>query len=175
MSNLLQNRKCYLGGPIEYATSGDWRTPVKNVLTKRFGLRVFDPFEDPKQAQFKDIKEFKEQGRYDELSDLCWKFVHLDLGVVDRSDFIIQHLPYKVPTTGTVHEIINSNNNKKPTILVCPDGGKQGIASWFFGFVPHQYMFGSWEDMYNYLGDVNLGLVNDDRWFFVNNYRNLNW
>jgi hypothetical protein len=87
--------------------------------------------------------------------------------MVDRADFLIAHLPYKIPTSGSHHEIINSNNAKKPTLLVCPQG-RQFIPLWYFGFIPLECMFGCWEDLYAYLQDVDDGkLKENNRWHFI--------
>jgi hypothetical protein len=73
----------------------------------------------------------------------------------------------QVPTTGTTHEIINSDLYKKPTLLVC-ERGKEWIPMWFYGFIDHKrYMFGSWDELYAYLEDVNAGKhKDDDRWSY---------
>lgn len=176
MKEYLKGRRCYLGGPIEMADpKDDWRPPVKERLAKEIGLKVFDPNEDPKQSLAQRITECKEQGKWDELTEIVHHFVHVDLTIVDRADFIIQHLPFKVPTTGTVHEIINSNDRKKPTLLVCPQG-KGKIPAWYFGFIDHRHMFGSWDELLDYLGQVTRGEhVNDRRWYFVHHYHDLAW
>jgi nucleoside 2-deoxyribosyltransferase len=59
---------------------------------------------------------------YDTMAKIAKGFLRKDLSLVDRTDFLIANLPYKVPTTGTTHEIINSVNAKKPTMLVCEQG-----------------------------------------------------
>jgi nucleoside 2-deoxyribosyltransferase len=170
MNKLLKHRISYLAGPLDYATGEDWRTPVKKVLMERFGLNVFDPSMDPKQAQVPKLNQLKEEGKYDELSEIVHAFVRADLSIVDRSDIFIACLPHKVPVFGTVHEIIVANTAKKPTLLVCPEG-KHKFAGWPFGFIRHEFMFGSWEDLYKYLQEVDDGLhANNDRWYFINHY-----
>lgn len=165
-----------MGGPIEHDDpSVNWRDEVKGKLVGDFGLKVFDPAEDPKQGLREKIIHCKKNKLWDELHEIVQEFVMADLSVVDHSDFIIQHLPYKVPTTGTHHEIINASNLKKPTLLVCPQG-KECIPDWYFGFVNHRHMFGSWSDLYEYLKEVDQGKHMDDRrWFFVYRYNNLAW
>jgi len=171
----LRGRRTYLGGPIEHQDGRDWRTEVKTKLVEDFGLKVFDPHEDPKQALRERIAYCKEHELWDELEKVVHEFVHVDLTIVDRADFIIQHIPYKVPTTGTVHEIINSNDRKKPTLLVCPQG-KNKLPDWYFGFINHKHMFGSWDELYAYLGEVDRGdHKTDKRWFFVYKYNQLAW
>lgn len=167
MSYLMKSR-CYLSGPIEADTSKtNWRIPVKDVLVKEFGIDLFDPFEDPKQQCLAQLKNAKDNEDYDVLCDIAKRFVRKDLCMVDRSDFLIANLPKGVLTTGSCHEIINSNNAKKPTLIVC-ENGKKFIPAWYFGFIPHECMFGSWDDLYDYLRKVNEGKYKeDDRWSYI--------
>lgn len=166
----LENKMCYMSGAIESANPMvDWRTEPKNILKNEFGINVFDPHSDPKQQWLQKLKIAKEKEDYDSVEEIAGKFVRKDLCVVDRCDFLIAFLQKNVPTTGTVHEIINSNNAKKPTILICPDG-KKHISSWYFGFISHKNMFSSWNCLYEYLREVNDGKhKDDDRWHFVYN------
>lgn len=167
--NYLRNKRIYLSGPIEYCDSKtDWRPAIKEVLENRFQLNIFDPFSDPKQSKADKLKAAKEKEDYKTVRKIVKKFVRKDLANVDGSHFLVAHLPPGVPTFGTVHEIINANNSKKPVLLVCQKGVQQ-IPSWFFGFIKRKYMFGSWEHLYNYLEEVDNGLhIDDDRWWLVN-------
>lgn len=168
MSGYLKNARAYLSAPIE-ADDGkiDWRAGPKAILRGEFKIDLFDPNADPKQQWANQMRIAKEAESYDEVENICKKFVRKDLCIVDRSDFLMAYLPKGVPTTGTVHEIINSNNAKKPTLLVCPQG-KKYIPAWYFGFIPHNNMFGSWEELYRYLREVDNGAhMDDDRWAYV--------
>ena len=50
MSSYLKNRRVYVAGPIEHSDNIiDWRSSVKQNLINKFGLRVFDTIDDPKQ------------------------------------------------------------------------------------------------------------------------------
>jgi len=84
-------------------------------------------------------------------------FVRKDLCMVDRADFVIAYLPQNVQTTGTVHEIINSNSAKKPTLLVTNADSKSGIPLWYFGFIPEEFIFAGWDSLYDYLTEVDEG------------------
>ena len=162
----LTNKKFYLSGPIEFG-SENWRDSVIKKLQLNFNIDVYDPFSDPKQQWIEKITEAKIKKDYDAIQEISKKFVRKDLGMVDRSDGLIAYLPYKVPTTGTHHEIINSINSKKPTLLVCPQG-KENIPVWYYGILKTQHMFGCWEDLFLFLNEVNDGLhQNDDKWSFV--------
>lgn len=167
--NVLVGKRCYLSGPIENDTNPthNWRNEPKIILTEEFKLNVFDPFDDPKQQHTSDLYKARDEKDYETVAKIAKGFVRKDLCLVDRSDLLIACLHYKIPTTGTHHEIINSNNAKKPTLLICPQG-KEKIPLWYFGFIPHEMMFGSWDDLYNYLREVNNGMhKHNDRWAYV--------
>jgi hypothetical protein len=150
----LKNARVYLGGPIENDTSGhNWRIEPTKILVERFGVDLFDPFADPKQQWVPQLVKARDECDYETMTKIAKDFVSKDLIMVERSDFLISCLPKGVPTTGSHHEIIFSSNNKKPTLLVCPQG-KQHVPLWYYGFIPHTCMFGSWDELYNYLQEV---------------------
>lgn len=162
----LTSKKFYLSGPIEFGNE-NWRDPIIDRLKKDFSIDVYDPFSDPKQQWIDKISEAKKNHDYQAIQEIAKKFVRKDLGMVDRSDGLIAYLPYKIPTTGTHHEIINSINSKKPTLLVCPQG-KENIPVWYYGISKIQHMFGSWDELFCFLKEVNEGQhQNDDKWSFV--------
>lgn len=163
--NYLKNVRSYLAGPIEYDTNGNhqnWRTKPLEVIKGRFGVDLFDPFADDKQKISGELAEALERENYDEAVRIAKDFVQKDLTVVSHTNFIIAYVPKAAPTVGTVHEIVFSDRDKKPTLLVCPQGKKQA-GKWYFGIIPHRYIFGSWEELYNYLDEVDRGLHKSDR------------
>jgi nucleoside 2-deoxyribosyltransferase len=167
----LSGKRVYLSGPIEYDTSGhDWRPEVKLQLLTRFNLQVFDPFVDPKQSRADELDEAKAQDDYDKVAEIAADFVSKDLIEVDNANLLIANLPYKVPTVGTIHEIVNAVNRKIPTLIVC-SSGKRCIPSWLYGVLKKKhkfYLHGSWESLYTYLEEVdNKKHVEDRRWRYV--------
>lgn len=169
MKNPLENARCYLSGPIEYDSSGhNWRTEPTKVLTERFKINLFDPFADPKQQWVSSINQARVDKNFDLIVKIAKSFVRKDLAMVDRADMLIAFLPHKVPTTGTHHEIINSNNSKKPTLLVTDCNDISHIPLWYFGFIPPEFMFPNWETLYDYLESINQGKHRDNnRWSFI--------
>lgn len=199
----LKHSKCYLSGAIDNDyTSINWRVEPMQELKTRFGVEVFDPFSDPKQNKGPSIKEAKEQRDKELVQKLVSGFVRKDLGVVDRSDFIIARFGFhdvyytsdvkdfdiqqdyyneddsgsiirivppkprriQIATTGTIHEVINADLYHKPTLLVCEEGW-WNIPAWLLGFIPTQYWFSSWAELYCYLEKVDNGeCQSDDRW-----------
>ncbi len=167
----LEGKTSYLSGPIEYDDSGiDWRPEVKKVLTSQFGIRVFDPFADPKQSKADELNIAKEAEDFNRVAEIAADFVSKDLTEVDGANMLIANLPYRVPTFGTTHEIVNAVNRKIPTLIVCSKG-KKFIPSWLFGVLKnkHQWYFhGSWDSLFNYLHEVNERKhVEDRRWRYV--------
>lgn len=163
-----KDKRGYLSGPIEHDESGvNWRIEPKKILAEEFGINVFDPFADPKQALTDELLKARDTRDFDTITRIAKGFVRKDLSVVDRADIVFSNLPYKVPTCGSHHEVINSNNAKKPTLLVCPQG-KQFIPLWYYGFIPHEFMFDGWHDLYEYLREVNAGKhMHNNRWAYV--------
>ena len=168
MPNHLKDKNIYLSGPIENSNeSTNWRIDPKNYITDNFGCNIFDPFEDSKQQWVKVLMQMKQDQDFDGMARICKGFVRKDLSLVDRCDFLVAYIPYKVSTTGTVNEVLVSEGEKKPTLLVCPQG-KEMIPMWYFGIIPHKYMFGSWTHLYRYLSEVDAGKHMDDpMWSFV--------
>lgn len=157
-------------GPIEHDPSRhNWRTEPSRVLVEEFGLNLFDPFEDPKQQWAPLLMEARDKKNYEQIEHIASNFVSKDLTMVSRSDMLVAYLPYLVPTTGTTHEIIHSHSDKKPTLLVCPQG-KEFCPLWYYGFIDwRDSMFSSWEELYSFLRDVNAGKHNDKRrWKYIN-------
>jgi len=148
--NYLAGKRAYLSGPIECDNlSHNWRNEPKKILIEKFQIDLFDPFADPKQVLTGDLNKARENNDIETIVKIAKGFVRKDLAMVDRADFVIAFLPYKVPTTGTHHEIINSNNAKKPTLLVTDSLTISSIPLWYFGFIPTEFMFAGWKKLYN--------------------------
>jgi nucleoside 2-deoxyribosyltransferase len=165
----LVGKRAYLSGPIEYDNPNrNWRDDPKKVLTKKFKIDLFDPFADPKQVLTGELNKARDNNDVETIVKIAKGFVRKDLAMVDRADFVIAFLPYKVPTTGTHHEIINSNNAKKPTLLVTNSSSISAIPLWYFGFIPTEFMFASWDALYEYLNEVNNNKHrHNNRWAFI--------
>jgi hypothetical protein len=164
---VLQGKRCYISGPIEHDDTKNWRVEPKKVLKNRFGLNIFDPNQDPKQQYVPELNQARDECDFDTMERIARPFVRKDLAMVDRSDVVVACLPYKVCTTGTKDEIKTSWDAHKPTLIVCPQG-KQFVPAWYYGYIPHKYFFGGFEQLYDYLQEVVDGKHKDDfRWAFV--------
>ena len=60
----------------------------------------------------------------DETRSACaenfWETLHIDLRMVDTSDFTIAYCPTNIYSVGTAHEIILSRQQMKPVLFVSP-------------------------------------------------------
>ena len=164
----LKDKRMYLSGPIENSQEDNWRDLPKQKLTEEFGVNVFDPFEDPKQQWVPALVKAKKEKDFETIIKITHDFVRKDLSMVDHSHFLIAYLPHKVSTTGTVHEIINSNNAKKPTLLVTNTNDISDIPLWYWGFISPEFMFPNWDALFEYLEQVDKGHhQNNRRWNLV--------
>jgi hypothetical protein len=141
-SNLLRNARVYLSGPMDFVASREvekkfgWRNRVSEFL-QEFGVTVFDPWFKP------EIQGIKEYGREDETTakvraqwsfdpsekgasarascaDHFWPALHMDLRMVDTSDFVVAYVPTNVYSVGTPHEIVLCRSERKPVLFVSP-------------------------------------------------------
>jgi hypothetical protein len=114
--SVLEGKRAYLGGPIEFDNNAyDWRTPIKEFLSKELKVHVFDPLDDSKQSAQPELLSARDRKDFETMRAIAKIFVEKDLGIIDRMDFTISHVPHKVPTIGTVHEIIVASNASFPS------------------------------------------------------------
>ena len=166
--NVLKDKRAYLSGAIEFGVGPNWRIEPSQILKERFGINLFDPFLDPKQQWVSVLADAKKAKDYQTMNKIAKSFVRKDLAMVDRADMLIAFLPYGVVTTGTHHEIINSNNAKKPTLLVTDQNDISFIPTWYFGFIRPEFMFPNWDALFEYLKEVDEGKHRDNnRWSFI--------
>ena len=141
-NGLLRGARVYLSGPMDFVASRQaekkhgWRNRVAEFLL-HYGATVFDPWNKP------DVRGLHEYGREDAESVAgreSWNFannpqgrkaralcerqfretLHIDLRMVDSTDFTIAFCPTNVYSVGTVHEIALCRQQRKPVLLVSP-------------------------------------------------------
>src|SRR6266849_9805284 len=140
---LLEGARVYLSGPMDFVASRaaekhfGWRNRVSQFL-QTMGVTVFDPWFKP------DVRGLHEYGREDVKSgerirakwtyeggksgakarSWCaqqfWETLHMDLRMVDTSDFTISYCPTNIYSVGTPHEIIMATLQHKPVLFVSP-------------------------------------------------------
>jgi len=172
--NRLNHTRCYLAGAMEKDnTNGiEWRQSIQTDLAD-LNIRWLDPTDKPTETGREDLGTKQElfdarnAGDYEAVRERMKIIRCVDLRMVDISDFLIVNLNPDVPTFGTHEEISNANRQKKPVILHII-GGKKKTPLWFLGMLPHQLIFSTWEEIYNYLRHVAHDSIIDrqDRWYF---------
>jgi hypothetical protein len=113
-----------------------WRSRISEFLKEK-GVIVFDPWNKPEVAgmpHYGKEDEFSTNKRNNwsfensldgektraELSEEFWPTMHIDLRMVDYSDFLIAYCPTNIYSVGTVHEIVMARLQFKPVLFVSP-------------------------------------------------------
>jgi hypothetical protein len=138
----LRGARVYLSGPMYYGGAahggGDqgWRRRVTGVL-EELGATVFNPWRKPMIRGVGDYGREGDQGQpYREswtfedseqgatqrafCAAKAWPMLHIDLRMIDVSDFMIAFCPTNIYSVGTVHEIVLARQQKKPVLFVTP-------------------------------------------------------
>ena len=178
--NRLSNLRVYLAGPIDHADDDGvtWRNDMTAFLKKEIGCTVFDPCNKPiEYAKYKEIEdekvkmmELKNSGRYFELTQRMKAIVHMDLRMVDICDFVIVYIDMEQKPFGTIHELLNSLHQRKPTLVVI-EGGRKSASNWLFGIMDYNFMFDTFEDVKVFITQIDNGTIDGDlsRWVFFKN------
>jgi hypothetical protein len=140
--SLLKGARVYLSGPMDFVASREeemkngWRTRIGAFLRAR-GCIVFDPWQKPAvrglqeygregidTAKARDAWTFEDSpwgaGTRSGLTGKFWETLHIDLRMVDTSDFTIAYCPTNIYSVGTPHEIALCRQQRKPVLFVSP-------------------------------------------------------
>jgi hypothetical protein len=140
--NLLNGARAYLSGPMDFVASRaferehGWRNRVGQFL-QSLGVTVFDPWNKPPVKGFdmygeEDVKslETRENWTFEDghrgaptrsrCAEAFWETMHVDLRMVDTSDFVIAYCPTNIYSVGTPHEVIVARQQRKPVLFVSP-------------------------------------------------------
>jgi hypothetical protein len=140
--NFLRGSRVYLSGPMDFVASRanekklGWRNRVGDFL-RHMEATVFDPWfkpavrgledyglEDVNTIETREKWTFEPGQAGDEVRAECaeqfWQTLHIDLRMVDTSDFTIAYCPTNIYSVGTAHEIILSRQQWKPVLFVSP-------------------------------------------------------
>ena len=111
--------------------------------------------------------ELKKERRFDELTTYMKGIAHIDLRMLDRSDFVIVYIDMEAKPFGTIWELQNALSQKKPT-LVFAANGKENVSLWLYGVMNHNYIFDDMASLFRHLNEVDKGLEDVDltRWVF---------
>lgn len=164
---------------MEYADGSKWREDMTAFLRK-MNITVFDPYKKPfinapkEDAEtVRRLHQLMESGDYDEVSAHFKQVRAFDLSMVDRSDFIICYINPKIPTVGTIEELVTGIRMKRATFVVV-EGGKTKTPLWIMGMVPHKYIYNSFDEVKEMLTNIDTGVksIDSDRWrLFEENLR----
>ena len=142
MQNHLRGSRVYLSGPMDFVASradekkSGWRNRVGDFLRYLEAI-VFDPWFKPavrglEEYGLEDIHTIETREHWtfepgqngDEARARCaeqfWETLHIDLRMVDTSDFTIAYVPTNIYSVGTAHEIILTRLQIKPVLFVSP-------------------------------------------------------
>lgn len=170
----LRGTTVYLSGPMDRVEDGGvgWREDLSPFLWD-MGIGVFDPCKKPIVGVKEDdntrdqIYDAKANGNLDLARELMRPISNADLRMVDVAHFIIVYLDLDVHMAGTYHELSLSIMQKKPTLIMCKQG-RNKIPNWWFGVVPPELFFNSWDEVKSYVNHIDLDDEIDDlnRWWF---------
>jgi nucleoside 2-deoxyribosyltransferase len=174
--NRLQGQRVYLAGAMDRVADrgAGWRDNITPFL-ESIGITVFNPLKKPTEVGKENEEvcklknEYKSQEKYEELSNLMKIIRSVDLRLVDISDFLIVNLDLDTHPCGTYEEIFLANRSKKP-VIVHMEQGKIHAPDWLFGTIPHQMIFSTWEELKNYISDIDQKkeIQHQNRWRFFN-------
>jgi hypothetical protein len=174
-NNNLKGSCVYLVGSID--DSEDFGTGWRQEITPflhNLGIGVFDPTNKPSiwisesEDEVNHLNELKKRSKFDALSHIMKKIVSIDLHFLDLSNFVIAHLDFNVRITGSITELTYAALEKKPIIVICPQG-KENIPNWLFGLLDHDKFFISLDKATEYIEAVNqLDVRVFPQWRFIN-------
>jgi len=141
-NKLLRGARVYLSGPMDFVASRaaekkfGWRTRISEFL-RHYGVTVFDPWnkpsvrglyqygqEDVDTSHLRETWTFEDTSRGAAARAKCsgqfWESMHIDLRMVDTSDFVIAYCPTNIYSVGTPHEIVICRQQRKPVLIVSP-------------------------------------------------------
>lgn len=174
MANKLNGSRVYLAGPMDHAPDGGvgWRRDIGEFLRAK-GVTILDPtnkalMNTSHQAALNEDIEFstrlRREERWIELAAFAKEIRHVDLRMVDISDFLVVYINTEIKMCGTWEELFTSNRQKKP-ILVVVEGGLANCPLWIFGTIPLEYIFESFEQVRERLDNLDTGRLDmDGRW-----------
>jgi hypothetical protein len=164
----------YLCGPIDFAADGGvgWRRDFSKELVK-LGIplsHILSPTRKPwnnldahLSNESDRLARFRKDEDWNKHDKLMGMIAHLDLRLVDKSDFLIVYFPAdkegrRVPAYMTIHEIVTAREQQKPVLIVW-DGGKKSCSGYIMWIVGNKHVFDSPQQMFKYLRRIKKGRV----------------
>ena len=168
--NYLKGKTTYLIGAIKDLSDAGttWRDTITPKLND-FGLLVLDPCK--KANGISEIADAKQKFTniildedWKQLKESFWPVVRWDLRSVDKSDFVIFDYNTDVNTVGSIHELVVASSQKKPILLKYNKHQLSKFNPWIATFIKEGHFFSSWDDMFNYLDEVDAGRLDTSLW-----------
>lgn len=140
--DLLEGTRAYLSGPMDFVASRadeavhGWRSRVQDFL-RELGVVVLNPWSKP---EVRGLHDYGREGLNTAETRSQWTFetgygpakrrftlnhkfretLHIDLRMVDTSDFLVAYCPTNIYSVGTPHEIALARQQRKPVLMVSP-------------------------------------------------------
>lgn len=172
----LDTKTTYLIGAIHTTMENDsgvkWREDITPTLVNLFNIIVLNPCKTSLNGfgeinSPKDVRYFKDlihKREYAKIKDEFYWIVKKDLRCVDKSDFVIFNYHPKLPTIGSMHEVIVAIGQKKPVLIKCDEGLIDDFNPWLLTLIKPQWLFTSWEAMWEYLKQIDTGNLDSSWW-----------
>ena len=169
--NFLKGKNVYLCGPI-FSIADDgigWRDHVSVNLAK-MNIEISNPCikkTDGSSEIGDDKKKFRQlimQEDWEGIKREFWPIVRYDLKSVDRADFLIVNYEPDIPMTGTIHELVVANFEKKPILLKYDKSKLDKFNPWMCVFIKNHHFFSEWDNMFKYLEEVDKGKMDTSLW-----------
>lgn len=175
----------YLSGPMDFADDGGkgWRQEWTDKLVD-IGItskQIYNPCKKPfNGAQFEldneaDIwKKCRETENWELMEKTASQIMHIDLRLVDKADIILVNFPrmkngFRVPTYGTIHELVIAHQQRKPIFMVWEETGKKDCSAWLMKLVGHKNIFAHVNQLINHLTLISQGqkAFNANEWLLL--------
>ena len=172
--NRLVHTRGYLCGAMDRVPDGgvQWRQILKDDLVD---LKVdwMDPTCKPIDIGIEDLENrqerraAKDRGDFDFVRHDMKIIRHVDLRMVDISDFLVVNLDMEVHACGTWEEVSLANRQKKP-IIAHIEQGKVNAPDWLLAMHQHTTIFSTWQEVHAYLRGIARADEFDSlgRWLF---------
>jgi hypothetical protein len=173
INRLFLNRG-YLCGAMDRVVDGGlgWRKQIQSDLSD---LHVcwLDPTNKPIDIGIEDMEnrtqrhQWKRTHNYEAVRNDMKIIRGVDLRMVDIADFLIANLDTDVHACGSYEEIYLANREMKP-IIIHIEQGKEHAPDWLYGVIPHEFIFSTWPEVYDYMRHVAHDPVVEQfkRWYF---------
>lgn len=163
----------YLSGAMDFAHDGGagWREEWTQKLVS-IGInqkQIYNPCKKPfNGAQF-DLdneaqiwRECRETENWERMEDTASQIMHIDLRLLEKSDVVLVNFPrmdngFRVPTYGTIHEIVVANQLKKPIFIVWEGTGRSDCSAWLMKLAGYKNIFAHEDDLIRHLDAISHG------------------